>query len=79
MLNTMVAGGLVQHKIKSNEDGYRFCRLVEGESKAYKCFSWYAENAKGRWAWQHVPWRSPNEYLIFLDNDNDILYFELKY
>jgi hypothetical protein len=79
MLNTMIAGELTQHKIKPNEDGYRFCRMVQGESHAYKCFSWFMRNANGRWAWQHTPWRSQNEYLIFLDDEKDIVYFELKY
>jgi len=79
MLNTMIAGTLTQHKIRPNEGGYRFCRVVQGEDRAYKCFTWFADNASGRWAWQHTPWRSTNEYLIFLDDDKDIAYFTLKY
>jgi len=81
MLKTMIAGKLTEHKIQPNQGGYEFCHIVTGEQKAYKCFTWFADNANGRWAWQHTPWRSENkqEYLIFLDDEKDIMLFKLKY
>ena len=77
----MVAGSLINHRIQSNQKGYRYCHIIEGEQRAYKCFTWFSDNANGRWAWQHTPWRSESkqEYLIFLDDDKDITLFHLMY
>jgi len=79
ILNTLRAGHLADHRIRTSEGGYRFCRLIQGEEKSIKCFKWFMEHANGRWAWQHTPWRSQGEYLIFLDDEDDILYFTLTY
>lgn len=78
MLKTLVAGDILEYQIKTNSKGYKFCqRVYTSEKKMYKYLNFLKQSLQGRWAWQSMPWSGEGFYLIYLDDEKDIVTFSL--